>query len=44
MMYEVVLFRECCGTVSTTLLLQDILYLNLSLQPSSALGPVYLND
>ena len=22
-MYEVVLFRECCGTVNTTLSLQD---------------------
>ena len=43
-MYEVVLFRKCCGTVSTTLSSANHLYLNLSLQLNNALGQVYLND
>ena len=46
-MHEVELLRVCCGTVNTTLSLQDSQpppNLNLLLQPSNALGLMYLND
>ena len=43
-MFEIVIFRECSSTVSTTLSLQYSLKFNILLQPSNALGPVYLND